>query len=439
MSTNTEGALDDGDIDPVGEPYYNRLVSNASMNFYTGNANGTWILRLCDRDNNTVNGTFNRARLILGSAAAATASCTSTVAYDWGANGNNADFTSATVGGVTITETSAVNFGASTSLNNLQTRTGVIGNHAGYYRFSMDAPTGTDSEAIGNRAVFSFSSPVHDLSFDLLDIDWSNTAGNLFEDQSPVRALDSAGNPVPFTATPLGTSVQMAGDTAEGDADAQPTEIIGNVAIRFQGPVSTLTIEHTQGDEPTVSAEQQAIGISDFSFCAFDYGDAPNSYGTQLASGARHVLGSRSLYLGPNPPDGEADGQPGSATLDDTTQVGGVDDEDGVTFSAPAGGGDNIIANVTVTNNTGGSVRLCGWLDGGNGGAISNTFDLAERRCTTVTAAGTSTVALPEWLVSTTTTQTYNTRFRVCTTATECESPDRAGQQRRSGRLPDHL
>ena len=392
VSTNTEGTLDDGDIDPVGEPYYNRLVSNAGMKFYTGNAQGTWILRLCDRNNTGggggVVGTFNRARLILGSAAAATASCTSTVTYDWGANGDNADFTSATVGGVTITETSAVNFGASTSLNNLQTRTGVIGNHAGYYRFSMDAPTGTDSEAIGSRAVFSFSSPVHDLSFDLLDVDWSDTAGNLFEDQSPVRALDSAGNPVPFTATPLGASVEMAGDTAEGDADAPPTAIIGNVAIRFQGPVSTLTIEHTQGDEPTVSAAQQAIGISDFSFCAFDYGDAPNTYGTQLASsGARHVLGSRNLYLGANPPDGESNGAPGAAAnTDDTTQVGGVDDEDGTSFTSSIGPNTTSVRlGVTATNTGTSNATLAGWIDFNNNGA----FDAGEQATATVNA-GTS-------------------------------------------------
>ena len=85
MSTNTEGALNDGTNDPTAQAYYNRLVPNSNMNFYTGNASGTWTLRLCDRDNNEVNGTFNRARLILGSAAAATASCTSTVTPTTGA------------------------------------------------------------------------------------------------------------------------------------------------------------------------------------------------------------------------------------------------------------------------------------------------------------------------------------------------------------------
>ena len=57
VSTNTEGALDDGDSDPVAEPYYNRMVSLGTMNFYTGSSAGTWTLRVCDTNGGT-SGTF---------------------------------------------------------------------------------------------------------------------------------------------------------------------------------------------------------------------------------------------------------------------------------------------------------------------------------------------------------------------------------------------
>jgi len=433
VSTNTDGAgqppLNDNDIDPITEPYYNRLVSNAGMDFYTGNAQGTWILRLCDRDNNGVNGTFNRAKLILQSTTGTTTSGTSTLTYDWGSNGDNVDFISATVGGVTITETSTVNFGASSSLNNFQTRTSTIGNHTGYYRLSMDAPDGTDSEVIGNRVVFSFSSPVRDLSFSLLDVDWENVASD-FEDQASIFATDSAGNPVPFTATPAGGAVQMAGNTGEGDAGAAADQTIANIEIRFQGAVSNLTVEYTQGDEPTASADQQAMGISDFTFVAFDYGDAPNSYGTQLSSGARHVLGSRNLYLGANPPDGESDGAPGAAAAtDDTTQVGGVDDEDGVTppFPASSTSAGVYTVNVAYTNNTDADARLCGWIDFNKNGAFTSIDPNNERACNTV-GKGTSFASL----VFTVPTDSRNNtctddspcyaRFRIASTTSEAEA-----------------
>ena len=384
--TNTEGALNDGANDPTAEPYYNRLVPNPNMNFYTGNASGTWTLRLCDRDNNggtPTNGTFNHARLILTSAASATPICTSTIIpYDWGSNGNGNAFTSATVGGVTITQDSTANFGSSTIPGNtFTTQTGTTGNHTGYYRLSLNTNE-KDTKTVGNRVIFSFSVPVNDLNFTLLDVD-ATTDG--FEDQTFVYATDSAGNPVPYTATvAVGGVTQMAGNTAEGDGAATATQTIGNVLIQFQGAVATVSIEFTQGDNPaTGTTSNPFIGISDFNFCAFDYGDTPNSYGTQLSSGARHVLGSRNLYLGANRPDGEADGAPGAAaTIDNTT---GVNDEDGVaSFPTSSTSAGVYTVSVAYTNNTGASARLCGWIDFDKDGA----FNADERACADANTAG---------------------------------------------------
>jgi hypothetical protein len=65
-----------------------------------------------------------------------------------------------------------------------------------------------------------------------------------------------------------------------------------------------------------------------------DYGDAPDSYGTLLASnGARHSLVA-GHHLGPIV-DGEPDGQPSPiADSDDLNPVGAADDEDGVVLPA---------------------------------------------------------------------------------------------------------
>ncbi|MDG4594843.1 MAG: C25 family cysteine peptidase [Candidatus Contendobacter sp.] len=170
--------------------------------------------------------------------------------------------------------------------------------------------------------------------------------------------------------------------------------------------VSTATLNPT-GAEPDGEVEDYRIDI------AGDFGDAPASYGDP----SHTIQASPLLYLGAVAPDGESNSQHGSAANNDDNN--GTDDEDGVTFSTPAGGGANVIANVTVTNNTGGAVTLCGWLDADT----SNAFDPGEQRCVTVTAAGATTVALPEWLVSSTTTQNYYARFRVCSTAAQCNVP----------------
>ena len=53
---------------------------------------------------------------------------------------------------------------------------------------------------------------------------------------------------------------------------------------------------------------------------------------------------------------------------------------------------------------------------------MNNSFDASERQCANV--ATTTTVNF-EWLVSSTTTQTYNARFRICapTGITQCDTP----------------
>jgi len=91
-----------------------------------------------------------------------------------------------------------------------------------------------------------------------------------------------------------------------------------------------------------------------------DFGDAPDSYGTTLASnGARHVI-SAGVYLGAGV-DSESTGQPtASATGDDDDR----DDEDGVQFTSALSPGESATAEVTA------SVQgyLNAWVDfNGNG------------------------------------------------------------------------
>jgi len=329
VSSNGEGARNDGDSDPISEPYFSRLVTSATNLNVAESANGTWTLRLCDDDNNGVNGTLNRARLVLLSSAPASPVCTGTkLTYDWGSNGNGAVFSSTSVGGVTLSQSSTTDFGAGRNFGtfwNFRTDTDSLGGHSGFYSLYMDADnTGgsNDFEDIGQLVVFGFSVPVADLAFSSLD---SDRASGDFEDIIRVEGVHPDGGFARFSRAPVSGSpvFQEAGDTIEADSPCDNGSTCATENYAFDQAVSSLNFFYLAGDDVPFSPGDQVIGISDFAFCAFDYGDAPSSYGTLLSGGARHVLGTRDLWLGANPPDGESDGQTagGAATADDIDQI----------------------------------------------------------------------------------------------------------------------
>ena len=113
---------------------------------------------------------------------------------------------------------------------------------------------------------------------------------------------------------------------------------------------STTTLINT-GDDST--SEDTTVNAPP---AGLDFGDAPNSYGTLLASnGARHTIGGP--FLGPVGPDVEADASPPlDGTGDDTV---GVDDEDGISFNPPLTPG--VGATVDITASAVGLVNA--WID----------------------------------------------------------------------------
>ncbi|HEV7667818.1 MAG TPA: C25 family cysteine peptidase [Thermoanaerobaculia bacterium] len=440
LSSNTEGALDDADTDPTAAPFFNRLVAVANIDttFAGVASSGTWTLNICDINNNATNATFNRAYLILASSTAAVATCTGTVTFDWGANGNAVAFTNTTVGDLTVTQGATSDFAgtgasaAGTLGNEIVTRTTTNGNHAGYYSMSMDATAlaGTqDNEVVGLVSTLNFSRPVRDLRFTFLDVDITAAS---WEDQIELVATGPAGNRVPYTITPVaGATTQVAGDLAEGDTASANTATNGNLDVVVSGAVSSLTLNYTQGSDPANENVFMVVGIGDFSFCGYDYGDAPNSYGTQLAGGARHAVGDRTLYLGTNPPDGEANGQPAvagaAATTDDTTQVGGLDDEDGVaSFPAYASPATSYTVSVTAVNlsaTLAGS--LVGYIDWNRDGDFADANEISgtvsvPANTLSPTAFNVTWSAVPTNAGGTTATYA---RFRISYTAAEVTTP----------------
>jgi uncharacterized repeat protein (TIGR01451 family) len=116
-------------------------------------------------------------------------------------------------------------------------------------------------------------------------------------------------------------------------------------------------------------------------FC-YDFGDAPDSYGTtRAADGAAHLLndydGSHtSLMLG-STVDEEADAAGLTGTQDDST---GRDDEDAVTLGPLSALATTYSATVSVTNTSGAAATLAGWIDTDGDGL----FEPGERATATV-------------------------------------------------------
>ncbi|QDU28037.1 RTX-I toxin determinant A from serotypes 1/9 [Anatilimnocola aggregata] len=107
----------------------------------------------------------------------------------------------------------------------------------------------------------------------------------------------------------------------------------------------------------------------------FDFGDAPLSYGTTLATnGARHATSS--LFLGAAV-DIDTDGQPSVAADGDNTH--GVNDEDGVILPATFTSGQTT----TITVNASAAGKLDGWIDLNRNGK----FDVTEKIFNSVSVA----------------------------------------------------
>ena len=169
-------------------------------------------------------------------------------------------------------------------------------------------------------------------------------------------------------------------------------------------PLAILTIEDQQDlivklDLVTGSTDSQSNLTADFGFTdQIDYGDAPDTTAntgagdyqtTKANSGASHGIVT-GLRLG-----NTIDGDPGTlqntdANLDDTTNTGTTDDEDGVTFSSTflQTNNSSYSVNVDVNNTLGSNATLAGWIDFDQSG----TFDTDEAVSKSVSASGNQTL-----------------------------------------------
>jgi hypothetical protein len=174
----------------------------------------------------------------------------------------------------------------------------------------------------------------------VLGNDTNSGSGSLFVD----NIVDT---PVHGTAQLIGDSViYTLTDLSFVGTDTISYLIRSDVSCLAPGKISRLLVQVNQ--------------------CPRDYGDAPASYHTNIASnGAAHNV-VPGLYLGALAPDVDTNGLMSANALGDNQN--GTDDEDGISsFPVIAGGTTTSITNysvvVTLTNTSGSSASLQGWID----------------------------------------------------------------------------
>lgn len=470
ISTYNLGNINDGDADPTAAPFYNRLAyTGAATTFDTFNgdpAKGTWTLFLCDVDPDAVTGNVLSARLVLSDSQSGTAGevCSEKVTYEW-CNAPACDGTVFPGAGVNVTADVSLFLQNSTAIGGANNggwdqytpsfarQDEQLGAHTGFYLAGGMNITAAGVNAEGAAMVTTWDfrrsgSPIQvsGLEWLALDVDYSNS-GNTFRDllrADGFTGAAGAGTAIPYVQT-LQNCNAAAGDIVLGTCEiphANPGTSGANPTRRYLRGVASVGFGYTASEDITPNI--QYIGIGDPSFCVYDFGDAPDTYGTVSATtAARHVLGQRNLYLGSSPPDGELTGKATADATGDNTFAAvpplvNLSDEGGVAFPAVnlSPGSTYTVTGITVNNGTSATARLCGWIDFDiNGGAQDGTFETDERSCITVpasgsnascTGAGTTFTCSMSWTVPADFVYTNSAtfaRFRLATVASEAESP----------------
>lgn len=141
-----------------------------------------------------------------------------------------------------------------------------------------------------------------------------------------------------------------------------------------------------------------------------DLGDAPDTYGTQYnGDGAAHII-TDNLKIG-SIIDADADGQPSNTANGD--DILASDDEDGISVIPPLPAGTTTYQlDINLTNTTGVSATLAGWIDFNKNG----TFDNSERAQVLV-ANGATSAKLVWNTIPVITNGTFYLRIRLATDA----------------------
>jgi uncharacterized repeat protein (TIGR01451 family) len=225
----------------------------------------------------------------------------------------------------------------------------------------------------GNKATYEFSFPsgVKNLSM---------VVGGLNNYDGTTIVASYQGNSVPISAANFSNlSTGMTLSDTNIDTDSQIDTVVSSNTtggVEVTENIYTLTIPNLIDKLIVVSGKDEinnnstaTVGFSLIGYCTnFDYGDAPDTYGTDKTAnnsssggtdpvGARHAIVD-TLKLGTNTPDAETDAQtPLNGTGDGT-------DEDGITTFPSLNTTTNTYSlTATVNNTTGSAANVYGWID----------------------------------------------------------------------------
>jgi len=199
---------------------------------------------------------------------------------------------------------------------------------------------------------------------DLSSINWVNTGavgqnGNIANCGSLANAAFYSDN---SNGNPTGGNAAVALTNANLELDGftntlfQPITVVAGQVYRVKIAVADSadrTYDSTAFIHPLFSTG---------TFSGFDYADAPDSYGTLTSSGGPNHGVDTSIFMGTAAPDNEITGIP--TVNADGDDLDNSDDEDGVSsFPVLVTSATSYSVNVNVTNNSGSSARLVGWID----------------------------------------------------------------------------
>jgi len=219
---------------------------------------------------------------------------------------------------------------------------------------------------------------VDNISFSIFDVD---NNGNSWQDRIAVRGYDGASLVLPqLTIQPTGgathrfyngavNDVIATGIQTDNNLASGPTVTQGNVAVLFTDPITRFEIDYYNGYQAQLNSNPHGIGlIGSIDFCSADFGDAPDTYGTDVTAanngtdpvGASHTYNKR-LQIGATLPDIEINAStPYDSTGDDATNI---DDEDTLTLPSLQTTNTTYTLAVPVSNTTGSAATLWGWID----------------------------------------------------------------------------
>ncbi|WP_421826526.1 GEVED domain-containing protein [Larkinella sp.] len=217
------------------------------------------------------------------------------------------------------------------------------------YRFPdflslIPPPTALNDQATGITNCSQTSTTIASLTNDV-----NNATGNLYIDQ--------------ITQQPLHGTAQIVSN--------QLVYTLTDLAF-----VGTDTIKYlVRSDASCYAPGTIASAIIPVSQCPLDFGDAPDTYLTSLATGGASHLITPGLHIGAVAPDIEASGIPATANAaaqsDDNI---GSDDEDGVSaFANLCTTSTSYTLTVPVTNTGTVGARLIGWIDFNRNGVFESS------------------------------------------------------------------